>query len=67
MRSAWLLISRGSGRDGRDNITGVHDESPSCPELDRQHARVLKPGSAHCRVTDLNLEQAISRKAELRQ
>ena len=40
-KPAWLLISRVSGRDGRDDITGVHDESPSCSELNRRHARVL--------------------------
>ena len=38
---AWLLISRVSGRDGRDDITGVPHESPSCSERSRRHLRVL--------------------------
>src|SRR3954454_4729094 len=33
IRPAWLLISRVSGRDGRNDITGVDHESPSCSEL----------------------------------
>src|SRR5829696_9325841 len=48
-RPAWLLISRVSDRGGRDDITGVHDESPSCSELDRRYARVLQPGSGPLR------------------
>ena len=40
-RPAWLLISRVSGRDGRDDITGVPHESPSCSERCRRHPRVL--------------------------
>ncbi len=40
-RLAWLLISQVSGRDGRDDTTGVHDESPSCSDLGRWHTRVF--------------------------
>src|SRR3954452_1903757 len=43
-KPAWLLISRVSGRDGRDDITGVPHESPSCSERSRRHLRVLQPG-----------------------
>src|SRR5215218_423743 len=45
IRSAWLLTSRVSGRDGRDDIMGVDHESPSCSELCRRHPRLLQPGS----------------------
>jgi hypothetical protein len=31
--SAWLLISRVSGPNGRDHMTGVPHESPSCCEI----------------------------------
>src|SRR3954469_2058730 len=40
-RPAWLLISRVSGRDGRDDTTGVPHESPSRSERCRRHPRVL--------------------------
>src|SRR3954449_4069167 len=44
-RPAWRLVSRVSGRKGRDDITGVPHESPFCSELDRRHLRVLQPGA----------------------
>src|SRR3954469_16225156 len=44
-KPAWLLISRVSGRDGRDDITGVPHESPFCSERCRRHLRVLQPGA----------------------
>ena len=36
IRSAHLLISRVSGPNGRDNMTGVPHESPSCCEVQRK-------------------------------
>src|SRR3954468_20697103 len=44
-RPAWRLVSRVSGRKGRDDITGVPHESPFCSELDCRHLRVLQPGA----------------------
>jgi len=32
-RQAWLLTSRVSGPNGRDHMTGVPHESPSCYEI----------------------------------
>src|SRR3954451_24719567 len=40
-KPAWLFLSQVSGRDGRDDITGVPHENPSCSERCRRHSRVL--------------------------
>src|SRR3954449_11656857 len=66
-RTAWRLVSRVSGRKGRDDITGVPHESLSVLSLISAIFAFCSPALAHCRVTDLNLEPAISRQNELRQ
>src|SRR4051812_16359899 len=66
VRLVWPLISRVSGRDGRDDITGVDHES--LPVLSFMVGSLAFSSSAlaHCGLTDLALDQAISQENELR-
>src|SRR5215218_4872821 len=54
--SARLLISRVSRRDGRDHMTGVPHESPSCCEVERKFPWVLQSDTGtplHTRIDAL--------------
>src|SRR3954447_15571311 len=61
-KPAWLLISRVSGRDGR--MTSREFLMKALPVLSVVAGTFAfcSPALAHCGVTDLNLDQTISRK-----